>query len=182
MIWPPGALTFTIHKQSGKKRGEGNGVTPIKTAFVAKLVSGGWEREMMFPAIPEGEGPRASKPGKFDAGLRLDEYADPPSIVAPFAVEWETGNISSSHRALNKICLGLLRRQLLGGGLVLPTRKLAQYLTDRIGNFEEIEPYFELWSALPIPVGFLTVIGVEHDAASQDVPRISKGTDGRSLT
>ena len=32
-----------------------------------------------------------------------------------FCVEWETGNISSSHRAINKMALGILKRVLLVG-------------------------------------------------------------------
>lgn len=34
------------------------------------------------------------------------------------AVEWETGNISSSHRALNKLALGIANNHLVGGVLV----------------------------------------------------------------
>ena len=32
VVWPPGSDKFTIHAQSGKKSGEGNGVKPIKEA------------------------------------------------------------------------------------------------------------------------------------------------------
>jgi hypothetical protein len=56
-----------------------------------------------------------------------------------------------------------------------------KYLTDRIGNFAEIEPYFELWRALQVEAGLLVVIAVEHDGVSSSVPRIPKGTDGRAL-
>jgi hypothetical protein len=65
--------------------------------------------------------------------------------------------------------------------LILPTRALYRYLTDRVGNYREIEPYFPLWSALPVKEGYLGVIAVEHDATSGDVPRITKGTNGRAL-
>jgi hypothetical protein len=37
--WPIGSGSFTIHPQSGKKRGEGNGVLPIRNEFVAFLKS-----------------------------------------------------------------------------------------------------------------------------------------------
>ena len=97
------------------------------------------------------------------------------------AVEWETGNISSSHRALNKMCLGMLKGILIGGVLILPTRSMYHYLTDRVGNIAEVEPYFSLWAAIPIPKGILAVVVIEHDAVSRDVPRIPKGTDGRAL-
>jgi hypothetical protein len=96
-------------------------------------------------------------------------------------LEWETGNISSSHRALNKIALGILRGIFIGGALVLPTRAMYKYLTDRIGNYDEIEPYFELWKKLPIKKGLLLVIAIEHDSVNGSVPRIPKGTDGRAI-
>jgi hypothetical protein len=41
--WPPGSGKFTIFPESGKKRGEGNGVKPIKDSFVKRLVVKGWE-------------------------------------------------------------------------------------------------------------------------------------------
>jgi hypothetical protein len=37
--WPPGSGSFTIYPESGKKRGEGNGVKPIRDRFVADLKS-----------------------------------------------------------------------------------------------------------------------------------------------
>ena len=40
--WPPGSGSFTIHKQSVKKRGEGSGVKPIKEAFMTLLRTNGW--------------------------------------------------------------------------------------------------------------------------------------------
>jgi hypothetical protein len=56
-----------------------------------------------------------------------------------------------------------------------------RYLTDRVGNYAEIEPYFDLWRALTVKDGLLAVIAVEHDAVSVSAPRIPKGTDGRAL-
>jgi hypothetical protein len=98
-----------------------------------------------------------------------------------FCVEWETGNISSSHRAVNKMALGILKKVLIGGVLILPTRAMYKYLTDRVGNFPELEPYFPLWQALKVEEGLLAIIAIEHDAVSQSVPRIPKGTNGRAL-
>lgn len=171
--WPPEASDFTIYRQSGKKRGEGNGVKPIKEAFVAKLLDFGWKPEGKYPNENKSA---AVRPGAFDAQLDLTlEH------LAPFVVEWETGNISSSHRAMNKMALGLVEGIISGGILVLPTRALYQYLTDRIGNYRELSPYFPLWSALQVENGYLGVVAVEHDATSLDVPRIKKGTDGRAL-
>lgn len=172
--WPPSARSFTIYPQSGKKRGQGSGVKPIKNGFVKKLVSLGWKPEQKYPARAEEK--TALRPGAFDVWLELSA-----SGLPPFVVEWETGNISSSHRAMNKMALGLVRGQLSGGMLVLPTRALYKFLTDRVGNYDELEPYFELWSLLSVGRGYLGVVAVEHDATSTRVPRIGKGTNGRAL-
>jgi hypothetical protein len=114
------------------------------------------------------------KPGPIDAVKKLIDGRF-------FAVEWETGNISSSHRALNKMAVGLLDGMLAGGVLILPSRNMYQYLTDRIGNYSEIEPYFPVWRNLTVREGVLAVIEIEHDGVSMDIPPIRKGTDGRAL-
>jgi hypothetical protein len=56
-----------------------------------------------------------------------------------------------------------------------------EHLTDRIGSYSEIEPYFPVWRNLKVREGALAVIEIEHDALSPDVPVIPKGTDGRAL-
>jgi len=76
---------------------------------------------------------------------------------------------------------GLKIVKIEGGVLILPSRNMYQYLTDRVGNFAEIEPYFNIWKNLKISKGLLAVIEIEHDALSKDVPPITKGTDGRAL-
>ncbi|MDZ8258105.1 hypothetical protein [Nostoc sp. ChiQUE01b] len=65
--------------------------------------------------------------------------------------------------------------------MVLPSRKLYPYLTDRIGNYEELEPYFDVWRAVRIEEGFLAIFVIEHDLLDNNVPKITKGTDGRAL-
>ncbi len=98
------------------------------------------------------------------------------------ALEWETGNVSSSHRSLNKMAFGIQNQVILAGFLVVHCRSLAQYLTDIIGNFEELEPYFGFWqNSIAAYKGLLEIIGIEQDEVSYEVPRIPKGTDGRSL-
>ena len=97
------------------------------------------------------------------------------------ALEWETGNISSSHRALNKMSLGLMKGVLACGVLVVPTRNLYQYLTDRIGNMEELEPYLDLWRSIRCKQGILEIVAIEQDGTSFDVPKIPKMTGGRAL-
>jgi hypothetical protein len=165
--WPPGSGSFTLYDQPGKARGEGNGVKPIKDACMAHLKSLGWNLESLVDIAT------LKHPGPLDATY--------PAGDRLFCVEWETGNISSSHRAVNKMALGILKKILIGGILILPTREMYKYLTDRVGNFPELEPYFPLWQALKVDEGFLGIIAIEHDAVSHSVPRIPKGTDGRAL-
>lgn len=165
--WPPGSGLFTLFDQSGKKRGEGSGVKPIKEACMTHLKQQGWNLETPVDIAT------VKRPGPMDATLQVGNRL--------FCVEWETGNISSSHRALNKMALGILKKILIGGFLIVPTREMYNYLTDRVGNFPELEPYFTLYRAIQIDEGFLGIIAIEHDAVSKNVPRIKKGTDGRAL-
>lgn len=167
VVWPPGSDKFTIYPESGKKTGQGNGVKPIKNEFVKHLHQLGWELEKNFNFAT------AKGAGAIDATFKVNNKY--------FAVEWETGNISSSHRAINKMALGILKEELIGGILIVPTRELYPYLTDRIGNYSELEPYFSLWQSISCLEGYLGIISIEHDAISKDVPKIPKGTDGWGL-
>jgi hypothetical protein len=170
VVWPPGSKTFTINPTK-----KGNGVKPIKDGFVAKLLEFGWRPEQKFPP-GEHTQEAATEPGKFDAMLDLTKQG-----LAPFVVEWETGNVSSSHRALNKITLALRLKRISGGALVVPTHNLYPYLTDRVGNFRELQPYLSLYTDLDVESGYAGIFVVEQDATSEDVPRIVKGTDGWAL-
>jgi hypothetical protein len=165
--WPPGSGSFTLFDESGKKRGQGSGVKPIKQACMQKLKSFGWQLETRVDIAT------IRRPGPMDATYQVKDRL--------FCVEWETGNISSSHRSVNKMALGIMKKTLIGGALILPTRAMYRYLTDRIGNFPELSPYFPLWNSLNIEEGLLLVIAIEHDAVSSKVSRIKKGTDGRAL-
>lgn len=164
--WPIGSGSFTIYPQSGKRRGEGNGALPIRNEFVSFLKARGW-------AI---EGPAKNaldqSLGDFDAVL--------PGPERPIAVEWETGNISSSHRSMNKLTMLVSAGVISAGVLAVPSRKLYVYLTDRIGNIKELEPYFGLWRSVPCASGVLEIVVFEHDAESTHVPRIPKLTSGRA--
>lgn len=164
--WPHGNGKFCIFPQSGKKRGEGNGVVPIKYPCINSLTSCGWQAEA-FPALHHS----LLTPGDFDALITIPEG----NIV----FEWETGNISSSHRAINKI-LATLGTLVSGAYLVLPNRSLARYLTDRIGNFEELLPYFDSFRSRCPDYPF-DIISITYDEISTDVPKIPKGKDGRAL-
>jgi len=112
------------------------------------------------------------RPGKIDAAKRY-----PQGLVV---VEWETGNISSSHRAINKMALGLVANKCVAGILVVPNMQLARYLTDRVGNVDEIRPYIPLWENLSVAEGALELVVIEQDAESINVARLPKGKDGRS--
>ena len=155
--WPPGKPTFAINPVR-----KGNGVKPIKTEFITSLIKHGW--------VPEYS--------TFDA-----HYTFPAGGPKPFVVEWETGNISSSHRAINRIGLGILQQRICGGVLVVPTKALYLYLTDRVGNFAELEPYVALWEEWEhVPnFGYFGIVTVEHDKLDPSAPLIRKGTDGRAL-
>lgn len=162
IVHPPGASSFTLNPIK-----HGNGVKPIKEACTMALRDRfGWSLETSIRYATR-------SPGKLDATKTFDKHL--------FALEWETGNISSSHRAINKMVLGLLRGVLLGAALVLPSRKIYPYLTDRVGNYEELEPYFDVWRAVSVREGFLAIFVIEHDAVDSSVPKIAKGTDGRAL-
>jgi hypothetical protein len=165
--WPRGSGSFTIYPESGKKRQQGNGVTPIKIGLLEELEGQGWKQNQPLDIVG------THRPGNLDAVLETS--------YGPVALEWETGNISSSHRALNKMALGLLRGVLACGILVVPSRALYRYLTDRIGNFDELAPYLDLWRSIPCKAGVLELVVIEHDATSTEVPRIPKGTSGRAL-
>lgn len=162
IVHPPGTSSFTINPIK-----HGNGVKPIKEACMIALRDRfGWRLE-----TPINYATRS--PGKVDATKIIENYR--------FALEWETGNISSSHRSINKMLLGLLRGVFIGAALVLPSRKIYPYLTDRIGNYEELEPYFDVWRAIRIEEGFLAIFVIEHDQVDNNVPKITKGTDGRAF-
>lgn len=166
--WPHGTGRFLIFPESGKQRGQGNGVLPIKKPCLEELGRRGWNTE----ELPDLE------PGILTCG-DLDALLD--TKRGPMAFEWETGNISSSHRAINKLILTFMHGHVIGGFLVVPSNALKRYLTDRVGNIGELRPYFPVWQAAAIATGVLRIVVVEHDGTSMDVPRIPKGTDGRAI-
>ncbi|WP_343115445.1 hypothetical protein [Ostreiculturibacter nitratireducens] len=175
--WPVGSGAFTIYPESGKKSGQGNGVVPIKAMPMKVLRDDGWTLEYKWEVATKtgttAKGrKKGTRPGDIDAAKQFDQ-----GLVV---VEWETGNVSSSHRAINKMALGLVAQKCIAGVLIVPNMKLAQYLTDRIGNIEEIRPYIPLWENLSVAEGVLELVVIEQDGESTDVPRIPKGKDGRA--
>lgn len=158
--WPVDNDQFAINPTP-----KGNGVKSIKNACMAHLQHKGWSLETRLKISSE------MKPGPLDATKKV-------SGGRAFALEWETGNISSSHRAINKMAIGMLERVLVGGVLILPSRAMYNYLTDRVGNFQELRPYFNAWRNLNIQDGYLAVFEIEHDSTDIKSPLIPKGTDG----
>lgn len=161
VVWPINSNKFSINPVP-----KGNGVKPIKNACMDHLKSLGWQLEKRIQVLTD------AKPGPIDAMKSIGNQS--------FALEWETGNISSSHRAMNKIACGMLERKLVGGILILPSRNFYRYLTDRVGNFQELSPYFTLFKNLNLQSGYLAVIEIEHDETDNKAPMIPKGTDGMS--
>lgn len=198
--WPHGSGTFSIYPEKGKKKGMGNGVPLIKVALIKELLENEWVAEDKFKEMaaklnaylagepmPPKVKKKQMKKKKGDVQVEVveEEEKGPGGLDAtlytehgPVVMEWETGNVSSSHRAMNKMALGLMRGQIATATLVVPNKKFAYFLTDRVGNWEEIRPYLDIWRLLPISTGVLEVVVIEHDAEDWNVQRIPKGTDG----
>jgi len=190
VYWPPGNDKFVI-----KPEQRGNGVSSITDSFEANLDSReGWsstgrthfktvlKQKDMFDQVIERLGRYYDDPEGFISSPWFDavrevEIADRSELAV---VEWETGNISSSHRSLNRIVLGLMTEIITAGIVILPTRKLYQYLTDRVGNYPELEPYFLIWESLSqeIDEGVVEIIAVEQDDTSDHAPLTGKLQDG----
>ena len=159
-----GGETFLINPV-GKHQ---NGVKPIKNNAMSHLLKEWWSLEHKWPTTS------IIRPGDVDAVLQIEEWL--------VAFEWETWNVSSSHRSLNKLCMGLSDGSLVAGILIVPSRDLYKYLTDRTGNISELRPYISLWEkAGHCANGLLKIVVVEHDWLDETVPYIPKGTDGRAL-
>jgi hypothetical protein len=174
VVWPPSSRVFSIRPVP-----KGNGVKPIKAGFVSTLKASGWQLEKSAPraTVEEDSTAKGSRPGAFDCHFTFVNNRQ-----KPFVVEWETGNISSSHRAVNRIGLGLLHDYVSGGVLIVPSDRLYPFLTDRIGNERELRPYLPLWRLWMFhESSYFGIVSVEQDADSTDIPPIPKGTDGWAL-
>ena len=179
-----------------------NGVVPLKLLFRQRLRDAGWNSEEPLRLSPYFEKIRANKTlaqvfryperpaeaiqdplhegvGDFDFWVRSTEGFRT-------VIEWETGNISSSHRSLNKICLALMAELIDAAVVIVPSNKLNIHLTDRVGNIRELQPYFHFWSAFgrTLPRGLLAVVVVEQDGLIESVDErdfIPRGEDGNAF-
>ncbi len=158
--WPENSDSFTLYPER-----KANGVVPIKKGCINYLKSKYWMLEYQLKEIDTGH---------IDAAFHSD--------IGLFGLEWETGNVSSSHRAINKIALALYKEVIIGGIHIVPSKAMCKYLTDRIGNFPELQPYFPLWRSFKVSItkGVFYMIVVEQDAVSYNVPPIPKGKDGNA--
>lgn len=145
---------------------EGNGVVRIKDGCYRILEERfDWYREKPLHAFKKRGGP-------------IDAYKEfPGEFAAPFRVglEFETGNVSSAHRAMNKLLVGIKSEELDMGMLMLPMKTMYDYLTGRTANYEEIEPYFTLLKDVPF-----IVFGFAPDRYDANAPFLPKGKEGMS--
>lgn len=192
VVWPPGNDEFVVYPEENV-----NGVNPITEQFENNLDAlPDWEEtggkhlktlldqrgmleETLEKISPYFDDPESFVSSPWFDGLKDVELDGEPGLIV---AEWETGNISSSHRSVNRIMVGLVAGMIHGGFIVLPNRSLYHYLTDRIGNYRELRPYFVIWESLAHEVenGVIEVVVVEHEGESESVPPIGKGTDGMS--
>ena len=192
--FPEGAGTLTLRR---KTRGPDNqwnrnGVVYLKQRFVGNMVNNEhWTAEvdfdlgrdrappdlLLYPSMERHREPITSEFGDFD-------FVTTAASGTHVAIEWETGNISSSHRSMNKLAIALATGKIDVGVLIVPSRDLYEHLTDRIGNIGELSGYLSLWKDLEVRVarGLLAISVVEHDALTNDAtfPYLPVGNDGRA--
>jgi Restriction endonuclease BamHI len=159
--WPHGSGSFTIRPER-----HANGVGPMKGPCIGELARNGWQTERL-PKQLAGVGM-----GNLDAILT--------TVTGIFGFEWETGNISSSHRAVGKLIHCMQQGGIAGGFLVVPSDSLKVHLTDRIGNNGELRAYIPLWGQMSVSSGMLRFVVIEHDSTSPTVALIPKDWSGRA--
>lgn len=142
-----------------------NGVTPIKEQIFNTLHHVfQWRREVTLPYFKMAAG----KGGPIDLFKKFEGYSA--------GVEFETGNIASVHRSINKLKTGWKKGDIDFACLILPVKKLSYFLTDRIANYEEIAPYFPIFDDFP-----LLVVGFDADLYTDTIAPISKEKSGRNV-
>ncbi len=182
-----------------KKKTLRNGVRPLRDQFRSWMAKKHWKAEKPLSLVPFFRRLREDEKVSFPNYPQV-EHSDRIELNESVgdldfwfktkggfrtAVEWETGNISSSHRSLNKMCLALMGGLTDAAVLVVPSSKLYPHLTDRIGNIRELQPYFYFWNRFGtlIQKGILAVIEVEHDRLFESTDLrdfVSTGNDGNS--
>lgn len=142
-----------------------NGVVPVKEGCYQLLEEEyDWYREKPLATFSE-------KGGPIDV---YKEFQDGHSILR-VGLEFETGNISSAHRSMNKLTLGLANGDIDFAVLMMPVHALSYYLTDRVSNYEELQPYYPLVDQYPF-----IFLGFDAEDYGNDYPLLAKGKDGMS--
>lgn len=142
-----------------------NGVVPIKEDCYQLLEETyGWFREKPLDSFSEKGGP-------------IDVYKEFQNNKALLRVglEFETGNISSAHRSMNKLAIGIANDDIDFAVLIMPVSALSYYLTDRVSNYEELQPYYSLVNDYPF-----VFLGFDAESYSDTYPVLQKGRDGMS--
>lgn len=189
---PAGSGKLTVRKKHKKENGQWarNGVGFLKQRFLSHMVDDEkWAKEVSPDIILDESDPILLFPSK-------EPYKVPPANFGGFdfftttqnglrvALEWETGNVSSSHRSMNKMAIALSTKAIDAGVLIVPSRELYKNLTDRIGNFEELRGYLRFWQGLGkgVDKGLLAISVVEHDEVTTrpDIPFLFMGDDGNA--
>ncbi|MDE3164701.1 MAG: hypothetical protein KGN36_02765 [Acidobacteriota bacterium] len=210
MVWPKGGKKFRIPRKfryktsrGGKVKWRRNGVNPVKAMFRALMKEQQCLAEhclkldkyftQLRDAAQKSKRQILHYPGDKPVTEKLNEsvgdfdfYYEHESGFKT-VVEWESGNISSSHRSLNKMCMALWANLCDAAVLVLPSRGFYEHLTDRIGNVTELEPYFYFFQRVAglNKKSVLAIYVVEHDElfGSQEwTDFIPTGGDGNSET
>lgn len=191
---PQGSGTLTLRRAVlVRNKGPRNGVKYLRQRFLDHIVTvEKWQREgkvdpegkmaaappvTLYPSMDKTQEPVTSEFGGFD-------FVTTAANGTRVAIEWETGNISSSHRSMNKLAIALESGVVEAGVLIVPSRSLYGHLTDRIGNISELSGYLRMWQSLGKSVkrGLLAVTVVEHDTLTDDqkIPYLHVGNDGRA--
>jgi len=187
-----GSLTLRRKQQLSNRQWKRNGVGYLKNEFLTFMRDHeGWQSEsdvelsrdreqpalLLYPSLEEYREPISSGFGGFDFMATTDNGMR-------VAIEWETGNISSSHRSMNKLAIALSSGIVEVGVLIVPSRALYEHLTDRIGNIGELSNYLSMWESLKNTVGrgLLAITVVEHDhlTDSENIEYLAVGSDGRA--
>ncbi|NIA70086.1 hypothetical protein HBA54_15885 [Pelagibius litoralis] len=187
-----GALKLRRKMKDADGKWKRNGVKYLKERFFDHMTRAeSWEPEAavkfeqkrlqpsitLYPSGEEYHPEKASSFGGFDFVTHTDAGVQ-------VAIEWETGNISSSHRSLNKLTIALQNGAIQVGVLIVPSRPLYRHLTDRIGNIDELSGYLRFWAELKATTdrGLLAITVVEHDELTDDPKHqyLPSGLDGRA--
>jgi hypothetical protein len=195
--FPEGASTLTLRCKEREWTGvkwkwHRNGVGYLRQRFLHHMVvDEGWRPEvgvglgrdrippqlMLYPGFLPHQEEITSEFGDFD-------FVTTAPNGMHVAIEWETGNISSSHRSMNKLAIALGTGKIHAGVLIVPSRNLYEHLTDRIGNIGELSGYLSMWQNLgnQIQIGLLAISIVEHDFLTTDpgFPYLKVGNDGNA--